>query len=118
MLAHHSSSHLAYHSYILSEEGIMSNGLGFIDPTAHKPDGYVDLAVRPIDLTGKVIGLLDNTKEQSDIILRTIGEAICERYGAEGVVLRRKEHYSKSATPEMIREMVDRVDVAIAGLGG
>ena len=54
----------------------MSNGLGFIDPTAHKPDGYVDLAVRPIDLTGKVNGLLDNTKEQSDIILRTIGEAL------------------------------------------
>ena len=96
----------------------MSNGLGFIDPTAHKPDGYVELAVRPVDLAGKVIGLLDNTKEQSDIILRTIGEALCEQYGSEGIVLRRKEHYSKSATPEMIRELAGRVDVAIAGLGG
>ncbi len=96
----------------------MSNGLGFIDPTAHKPDGYVELAVRPIDLTGKVIGLLDNTKEQSDIILRTIGEVLCEQYGSEGIVLRRKEHYSKSAKPAMIREMAERVDVAIAGLGG
>ena len=66
----------------------LSNGLGFIDPTAHKPDGYVELAVRPIDLTGKVIGLLDNTKEQSDIILRTFGEALCEQYGSEGIVLR------------------------------
>ena len=96
----------------------MSNGLGFIDPTAHKPDGYVELAARPIDLTGKVIGLLDNTKEQSDIILGTIGEALCEQYGSEGIVLRRKEHYSKSAKPEMIRELAERVDVAIAGLGG
>ena len=96
----------------------MSNGLGFIDPTAHKPDGHVDLAVRPIDLRGKVIGLLDNTKEQSDIILIKICESLCEQYGSESIVLRRKEHYSKVATPEMIREMADQVDVAIAGLGG
>jgi len=96
----------------------MSNGLGFIDPTAHRPDGLVEFAVRPIDLAGKVIGLLDNTKEQSDLILRTIGEALCEQYGSKGVVLRRKEHYSKSAKPEMIKELAEQVDVAIAGLGG
>jgi len=96
----------------------MSNGLGFIDPTAHKPDSYVELAARPTDLTGKIIGLLDNTKEQSDLILRTIGEALCERYGSGGIVLRRKEHYSKPATPEMIKELSDQVDVVIAGLGG
>ena len=96
----------------------MSNGLGFIDPTAHKPDGHVELAVRPIDLSGKVIGLLDNTKEQSDIILRTIGESLCEQYGSESIVLRRKEHYSKVATSGMIKEMANQVDVAVAGLGG
>ena len=96
----------------------MSNGLGFIDPTAHKPDGHVELAVRPIDLSGKVIGLLDNTKEQSDIILRTIGESLCEQYGSESIVLRRKEHYSKVATPGLIKEMADQIDVAVAGLGG
>ena len=50
--------------------------------------------------------------------LRTFGEALCEQYGSEGIVLRRKEHYSKSATPEMIKELSDQVDVVIAGLGG
>jgi len=92
--------------------------LGFIDPTSNKPDGLVLLAERPVSLEGKVIGLLDNTKEQADLILATIGEALCERYGAETVVLRRKDHYSKPATPEMIIEMAAKVDVAIAGLGG
>jgi len=76
------------------------------------------LAERPVSLDGKVIGLLDNTKEQADLILATIGEALCERFGAEAVVLRRKDHYSKPATPEMIIEMAEKVDVAIAGLGG
>ena len=96
----------------------MSTELGFIDPSANRPDRLVNLAERPISLNGKVIGLLDNTKEQADVILSTIGEALCERYGAESVVLRRKEHYSKPATPEMITEMAKKVDVAIAGLGG
>ena len=59
----------------------MSTELGFIDPTANRPDRLVNLAERPISLNGKVIGLLDNTKEQADVILSTIGEALCERYG-------------------------------------
>ena len=75
-------------------------------------------ASRPSDLSGKVVGLLDNTKEQADIILRTVGAALCERYGVESVVIRRKEHYSKPAATEMIDEMAKQVDVAIAGLGG
>jgi len=96
----------------------MLNELRFIDPTSNKPDGMILLAERPVSLDGKVIGLLDNTKEQADLILATIGEALCERFGAEAVVLRRKDHYSKPATPEMIIEMAEKVDVAIAGLGG
>ena len=96
----------------------MANRLGFVDPTAGGGKETVPLAPRPANLSGKVVGLLDNTKEQADIILQTIGEALCERYGVEKVIIRRKEHYSKPAAQEMIDEMADQVDVAIAGLGG
>ncbi|MCH7736928.1 MAG: hypothetical protein IH872_05940 [Chloroflexi bacterium] len=96
----------------------MVDGLGFIDPTAGGSKETVLPAPRPFGLSGKVVGLLDNTKEQADIILRTVGEALCERYGVEKLIIRRKEHYSKPATPEMIDEMAEQVDVAIAGLGG
>ncbi len=34
-----------------------------------------------MDLAGKVVGLLDNTKEQADVILETVAEALRERYG-------------------------------------
>ena len=78
----------------------------------------IQMAARPVNLSGKVVGLLDNTKEQADIILQTVGDALCERFGVEKLVIRRKEHYSKPATPEFINEMADQVDVAIAGLGG
>ncbi|MCI0903216.1 MAG: hypothetical protein J4N75_06915 [Chloroflexi bacterium] len=96
----------------------MANGLGFVDPTAGGGKETVPLAPRPANLSGKVVGLLDNTKEQADIILQTIGEALCERYGVDKVIIRRKEHYSKPAAEEMIDEMANQVDVAIAGLGG
>jgi hypothetical protein len=45
-----------------------------------------------------VVGLLDNTKEQADNILQTVGDALRERYGVAKVIMRRKEHYSKPAT--------------------
>ena len=96
----------------------MANGLGFIDPSAGGGKETILLAPRPTDLSGKVVGLLDNTKEQADIILQTVGEALCERYGVEALIIRRKEHYSKPAAAEIIEEMAGQVDVAIAGLGG
>ena len=71
-----------------------------------------------MDLAGKVVGLLDNTKEQADIILETIGEALRKRYGVADVVIRRKEYFSKPATAELIDEMAKKVQVAIAAVGG
>ena len=91
---------------------------GFVDPTAGSKREPVAPAIRPADLSGKVVGLLDNTKEQADIILQTIGDALREQYDVKKVVLWRKEHYSKPAPDEMIKEMADEVDVAIAALGG
>ena len=96
----------------------MAEGLGFVDPTAGGSAAVIQMAARPVDLSGKVVGLLDNTKEQADIILQTVGDALCERFGVERLVILRKEHYSKPATLEIINEMADQVDVAIAGLGG
>ena len=94
------------------------NDLPFIDPTAGGGKARVALAPRPMDLAGKVVGLLDNTKEQGEVILQTIGDALRERHGVARVVIRRKEHYSKPATGELIDEMAKEVQVAIAAVGG
>jgi hypothetical protein len=71
-----------------------------------------------MDLAGKVVGLLDNTKEQGELILKTIGDALRERHGVARVVVRRKEHYSKPANDALIDEMAKEVQVAIAAVGG
>lgn len=96
----------------------MTSDLGFIDPTAGGGKTRIMLTPRPIDLAGKVIGLLDNTKEQGELILNTLGNALIERYGAARIVIRSKEHYSKPATNALIDEMANEVEVAIAAVGG
>ena len=94
------------------------NDLPWIDPTAGSGKAKVALAPRPMDLAGKVVGLLDNTKEQGDIILQTVADALRERHGVARVVIRRKEHYSKPATNALIDEMAKEVQLAIAAVGG
>lgn len=96
----------------------MSTELGFIDPTAGGGRSRIALAPRPMDLAGKVVGLLDNTKEQGTLILETLGAALRERYGVARVVIRSKEHYSKPATDALIDDMAKEVQVAIAAVGG
>ena len=96
----------------------MTSDLGFIDPTAGHERERIALAPRPMDLAGKVVGLLDNTKEQADIILETVAEALRERYGVARVIIRRKEFFSKPASGGLIDAMAQEVEIAIAALGG
>ena len=96
----------------------MTTDLGFIDPTAGSSRVQIARAPRPADLAGKVVGLLDNTKEQADIILETVAEDLRRRYGVARVVMRRKDYFSRPAPEAMINEMAKEVQVAVAALGG
>lgn len=96
----------------------MASDLGFIDPTAGATGLKIAMAPRPKELAGKVVGLLDNTKEQADVILETVADVLRSRYGVAKVVIRRKEHYSKPATAAMIDDMAKEVQIAAAALGG
>lgn len=96
----------------------MTDDPGFIDPTAGGSRAKIALAPRPMDLAGKVVGLLDNTKEQADIILETVADALRSRYGVAKVIIRRKEYYSRPATDDLLNEMAKEVQVAAAAVGG
>ena len=96
----------------------MTSDLGFIDPTAGGERERIPLAPRPMDLAGKVVGLLDNTKEQADVILEAVADALRERHGVARVIIRRKEFFSKPASEALMNEMAQEVHVAAAALGG
>ena len=96
----------------------MPNDLPFIDPSRGGARTKLQRAARPMDLAGKVVGMIDNTKEQADIILETLGEELKKRYGVADVIIRRKEYFSKPAQPELIDDLAKKVQVAIAAVGG
>ena len=96
----------------------MADELWFVDPTAGGNQTKIPLAPRPIDLVGKVVGLIDNTKEQADVILETIAHELRARYGVREVIIERKEAFSKPATPAQLDAMAKRVQVAAAAVGG
>ena len=96
----------------------MASNLPFIDPTAGGSRARIALAPRPIDLAGKVVGMIDNTKEQADIILETVAEALKSRHGVARVIIRRKDHFSRPAPHGMIDQLAQEVQIAVAALGG
>ena len=96
----------------------MSEELWFVDPTAGGNRTRIPLAPRPVDLAGKVIGMIDNTKEQADVILATVAEELRARYGVKDVIIERKEAFSRPATSAQIDALAKRVQVAAAAVGG
>ena len=68
----------------------ITDGVEIWDPTLRLEDA-IPPAPRLRSLDGKVLGLLDNSKEKADIFLHTLAERIGERYHLspdEGVAVR------------------------------
>lgn len=92
--------------------------LRIIDPSADGSRAEIPLAPRPMDLRGKVVGFIDNTKEQADVIAAALAEGLRQKYGVAKVIIRRKEYFSKPASQALINELANEVDVAAAAVGG
>ena len=89
-----------------------------IDPSAGGGGARIQLAARPMDLRGKVVGVIDNTKEQAYVIAEALACGLREKYGVAKVIIPRKPYFSKPAPAELLEQMANEVDVAIAAVGG
>ncbi len=88
-----------------------------LDPTVEiktQPITYVD---RPRSLEGKRVGLVENTKFNSDRLLAKIGDILKSEYGAAETRMFRKHNSSVPAHDEIIREIRKTCDVMVAGIG-
>jgi hypothetical protein len=68
-------------------------------------------------LKGKRIGLIENTKYNSDKLLVKIGEILKSEYGASETRMFRKHNASVPAHEEIIQEARRTCDVIVAGIG-
>lgn len=88
-----------------------------LDPVAEASPPSIPLAPRGLDLRGKRLGLLDNSKPNAKELLEAVGRALDQRYELARIVLRRKPTMSVPATELLLEELARECDVVLTGSG-
>ena len=88
-----------------------------LDPTVEPRQQPLTFVARPDSLKGLRIGLVENTKYNSDRLLLKIGEILKDEYGASETRMWRKHNAGVPAHKEILDEAQSRVDVVVAGIG-
>ncbi len=91
--------------------------LEIYDPTFEAAGRRIVYAPRPKSLAGLRIGLVDNTKHNSDQILLRIADILEKEHGAKAHLIRRKRSSSAKPHDEIVNEYKGACDVVIAGVG-
>jgi len=91
--------------------------LEILDPTVEPRRQPLTFVARPDSLAGKRIGLVENTKYNSDKLLVKIGDILVKEYGAASTKMWRKHNAGVPAHDEIIDEARRGVDVVVAGVG-
>ena len=91
--------------------------LQIYDPTTEVADRNLVYARRPKSLAGLRIGLIDNTKHNSDQLLLRIAGALERDHGAKAHIIRKKKSAGAAPHAEIIEEYKANVDVIVAGVG-
>jgi len=88
-----------------------------LDPTVEPREQPLTYVPRPDSLRGRRIGLVENTKFNSDRLLQKIGDILVSEYGAAGTRMWRKKNSSVPAHEEILEAARREVDVVVAGIG-
>jgi len=88
-----------------------------LDPTAKTRAARHELAPRLPELDGRVIGLLDNAKQNADVLLSRVAEALSKRYRISGVVRHRKPKTAGDAPLPMLEDLAQRCNLVINAVG-
>ena len=87
------------------------------DPTTSADEKKFEFVPRPKSLKDLRIGLVDNTKFNSDKLLMKIAGILEKEHGAATHLIRRKQNAGVPVHEEIINELKANCDVVIAGIG-
>lgn len=90
------------------------------NPTAQPKAATEAFRLAPRELSsleGKVVGLLDSTKRNSDHLLQGLGELLAERYGVKQLVVEAKPYFGNPVPADQAAALAERCDVVITGVG-
>ena len=88
------------------------------DPTTEATAARkIAFAPRPKSLKGLRVGLIDNTKHNSDQLLLRIASILERDHGAKAHIIRKKKSSGVAPHAEIIEEYKGACDVVVAGVG-
>ena len=87
------------------------------DPTLGTSGRNVHFVPRPKSLAGLRIGLVDNTKHNSDQLLLRIADILEKEHGAKAHLIKRKKSSGAAPHAEIVEEYKAGCDIVIAGVG-
>ena len=87
------------------------------DPTIEAKGRRINYAPRPKSLAGLRVGLVDNSKFNSDQLLKRIAAILEKDYGAKAHIMRRKRSAGVPPHQEIVDEFKSGCDVVVAGIG-
>ena len=90
-----------------------------LSPEGKAQTSAARVAARPrfVDLRGKIVGLLDNSKPNADKLEERFAELLKERFGVANVFTRRKLTAQQGAPKQVLDDLAARADFVISGLG-
>jgi len=69
------------------------------------------------NVAGKIVGFIDNSKPNFNLLIEDVAQLLVERHGAAGVVKHRKRTAAERASDAVFDDLRNRCDVVIAGSG-
>lgn len=87
------------------------------DPTLGATGRSVNFVPRPKSLAGLRIGLVDNTKHNSDQLLLRIAKLLESKHGAKAHIIRKKKSAGAAPHEEIVKEYKESCDIIVAGVG-
>jgi len=87
------------------------------DPTSKPVERAVALAPRPTSLQGLRLGLVDNTKFNSDTLLTRLAERLARRHGMTVMLTSRKRSPSHEIDEAAVRALRKQADFVVSGIG-
>ena len=87
------------------------------DPTTEVSTRRIAYASRPGTLEGLRIGLVDNTKHNSDQLLLRIAAILEREHNAKSHVIRKKKSAGAAPHAEILEDYKANCDVIVAGVG-
>ncbi len=95
----------------------MTESMLVYDPTAPTQNEPQQLRRTLEDLSGTVIGFIDNAKPNFQFLVDDVAELLTQKYGVMSIIKRRKRGAAMPAAEEVIEELSRECDLVITGSG-